>query len=243
MRLRLPGEYSGSGLSHFGRPEKISMLTWYKIDFLMICRQHRNSNQHRSYPNSKSIITSTQAFDMHMKYHIQLMLQMELMNETNSYLTNTSKNRNYFTDYNSVKLPNQYLIQPIRLSSSVISRAVFQLALLFIVLETGQTSDTHWLIFLRVSINLKMNKGQKYIMYKNLQGGFRNRLFRLSLLLYGSLETMQLLKMCFALALQVPPIHQAPKIFSIPLIQKPFSINVVTQEWTTDEQNRLQQNQ
>lgn len=53
---------------------------------------------------------------MHMKYHIQLMLQMELMNETNSYFTNTSKNRNYFTDYNSVRLPNQYLKQPIRLS-------------------------------------------------------------------------------------------------------------------------------
>lgn len=44
-----------------------------------------------------------------MKYHIQLMLHIELMNETDSYFTNTSENRNYSIDYNSVKLPNPVL--------------------------------------------------------------------------------------------------------------------------------------
>lgn len=149
------------------------------------------------------------------------------MNETNSYFTNTSKNRNYSSV--SFKLPKQCLKQPITHLLLVISRAVFQSALFFIVLEIGQSSDTHWLIFPRVSINLKMNEDQKYIMYKNSQGGFRNRLFKLSLLVYGSLETMQLFKKCFVLSPQAPPIHQAPKIFSIPLIQKLFSIHVVTQ--------------
>lgn len=47
-----------------------------------------------------------------------------------------------------------------------------------------------------------MNEEQKYIMYKNSQGGFRNRLSKVSLLVYGSLETMQLFKevFCFVTA-------------------------------------------